>query len=185
MSCSLISCSLKYDEEVNADNISPELEFENVRYKKYEENSISSEIQAEFIEQYKGDGSAYARNAEFKAWNKDTELTAEGSCTIMSLNSDTETYILLNDININNLEQNFRIKAENLKWNGKSEQLTSSESDTVYLSRDDIEIEGQGFFASGVSKSFRFSKPVSGIITTEDSAGTENNEESREENHDE
>ena len=83
---------------------------------------------------------------------------------------------MFNSIFLHNIEQNFQLKATNLKWNGKTEQLSSGKTDTVYLIRNDIEIEGTGFSASGISRSFTFEESVSGVIITEDKE-TEGEEE--------
>ncbi|WP_407397246.1 LPS export ABC transporter periplasmic protein LptC [Treponema sp.] len=164
----MLSCSLKYDEPVNTEDISPELQFTKVDYKRYKEKKLDTQIKADILERYRSDGSAYAKNAEFYSWNKDSELTTEGSCALLGIDSSNDIYSLFNSIFLHNIEQNFQLKATNLKWNGKTEQLVSGKDDTVYLIRDDIEIEGTGFSASGISRSFTFENSVSGIIITEE-----------------
>ncbi len=176
----IASCSLKYDEENSVQDNFPELEFLSVSYKKYEDGELTTEVTAEKIEQYKGGNEAYAKNAQFKAWNKEQEILTEGSCDLIAANTDTELYSLFGKINIDNHDQNFHLSAESLKWNGKTEQLTSDTNGKVKVYRDDIEIEGQGFSASGVSQSFAFEKPVSGIITTEEDEDNESEAEEEE-----
>ncbi len=172
----LPSCSLKYDEPVNTESLSPELQFTNVDYKRYKNKKLDTQIKADILERYRNDGSAYAKNAEFFAWNDKSELTTEGSCALLGIDSQNDIYTLFNSIFLHNIEQNFQLKATNLKWNGKTEQLSSGKTDTVYLIRDDIEIEGTGFSASGISRSFTFEESVSGVIITEDKE-TEGEEE--------
>ncbi|MBQ0040390.1 MAG: LPS export ABC transporter periplasmic protein LptC [Treponema sp.] len=162
------SCSLKYEEPINSEDTSPELQFTNVDYKKYKEKKLDTRIQAEVLERYKADGAAYARNASFFSWDENGELATEGSCALLGIDSENEIYTMFNSIFLHNIEQNFTLKATNLKWNGKTEQLSSGINDTVYLNRDDIEIEGTGFSASGITRSFEFSGSVSGTVTTED-----------------
>lgn len=164
----LLSCSLKYDEGSESSSITPELKFENLQFRRYEDEKITMRLSAEQMEQYKGSGSAYARKTSFETWDSDGNLTSEGSCTILGMDKDKETYILFNDIVMNNIEQNFKIYAQNLKWDSKTKQLTSSADEKIYLLRDDVEMEGSGFSASGISKSFTFEKPVTGTITTKD-----------------
>lgn len=175
----MLSCSLKYDEAANTENISPELQFTKVDYKRYKEKKLDTEIKADQLERYRNDGSAYARNTEFYAWNKEQNLTTEGSCALLGIDSENDIYTLFNSIFLHNIEQNFQLKASNLKWNGKTEQLTSGINDTVYLIRDDIEIEGTGFSASGISRSFNFENSISGTIFTEEDK--KNNEQEEEE----
>lgn len=172
----LPSCSLKYDEPVNTESLSPELQFTNVDYKRYKNKKLDTQIKADILERYRNDGSAYAKNAEFFAWNDKSELTTEGSCALLGIDSQSDIYTLFNSIFLHNIEQNFQLKATNLKWNGKTEQLSSGKTDTVYLIRDDIEIEGTGFSASGISRSFTFEESVSGVIIAEDKE-TEGEEE--------
>lgn len=169
------SCSLKYDENPSGTDSSPELEFKDADYKKYEDNKLSTQIQAQTLEQYK-DSSAYAKDARFKTWNSGGDLLTEGYCALLGINSDTKIYTLFNEIFINNIEQNFKINAKSLKWNSETKQMVSTKDGNVKLTRSDIEIQGSGFSASGLSKSFEFTNPVTGIITTDD------NEESDGEN---
>lgn len=176
----LPSCSLKYDEPVNTKSLSPELQFTKVDYKRYKGKKLDTQIKADVLERYRDDGSAYAKNATFYAWNEKSELTTEGSCALLGIDSQNDIYTLFNSIFLHNIEQNFQLKATNLKWNGKTEQLSSGKNDTVYLIREDIEIEGTGFSASGISRSFTFDESVSGVIITEDKE-TEGEEEQHEE----
>lgn len=164
----LPSCSLKYDEDESSEDDSPELEFTNVDYKKYEDKVMTSEIKADALEQYKSDDTAYAKNASFKSWNKKAELVAEGSCGYLGLDSDKEVYVLFDDIFIDNVEQEFRLEAQSLKWSGKTQMLVSGKEDEVRLERDDVEVTGSGFSASADTRSFEFANPVSGVITTSD-----------------
>ena len=164
----LSSCSLKYDEGESTEDDSPELEFVNVDYKKYEDKVMTSQIKADALEQYKSDDTAYAKNASFKSWNKKAELVAEGSCGYLGLDSDREVYVLFDDIYIDNVEQEFRLEAQSLKWSGKSQMLVSGKDDEVRLERDDVVVTGSGFSASADTRTFEFANPVSGVITTSD-----------------
>lgn len=167
------ACSLKYDETVNSQSVSPELQFTKVDYKKYKNKKLDTRIEADLLERYKSDGSAYAKNASFYSWNSEEELVTEGSCSLLGIDSENDIYTLFNSIFLHNIDQKFEIRATNLKWNGKTEQLTSGKNDTVYLNRDDIEIEGTGFSASGISRSFSFENSVTGAVISEDKEDSE------------
>ena len=169
-----LSCSLKYEEPVNTENVTPELQFKNVNYKKYKNRRLDTQIQAEALERYRGDNTAYAKNASFFAWDEEGNLNTEGKCALLGIDSDNDIYTLFNNIFLHNIDQKFKLRATNLKWNGKTEQLSSGINDTVYLERDDIEIEGSGFSASGISRSFVFENSISGIIKTDDDESDEN-----------
>lgn len=170
-----LSCSLKYDEPVNSENVTPELQFKNIDYKRYEDKKLTTQIKAEVLERYRGDGAAYAKQASFYSWNKKGELTTEGSCALLGIDSNNDIYTLFNSIFLHNIDQNFSLKASNLKWNGKTKQLTSGKGDTVFVLRDDIEIEGTGFSASGITQSFIFENSVVGEINTKDDSEDEGN----------
>ena len=60
------------------------------------------------------------------------------------------------------------IEADSLNFNKKTEQITSGKSSEVRLKKNDIMMQGYGFSASGVSKSFSFVDTVSGTIITDD-----------------
>ena len=173
----LCSCSLKYDEDESTEDDSPELEFTNVDYKKYEDKVMTSEIKADALEQYKSDDTAYAKNASFKSWNKKAELVAEGSCGYLGLDSDREVYVLFGDIFIDNVEQEFKLEAQSLKWSGKTQMLVSGKEDVVRLERDDVEVSGSGFSANADTRTFEFANPVSGVITTSDDDDEEDDDE--------
>lgn len=169
----LTSCSLKYEQEVNAESISPELKFQNVRFRKYENGSLTAEIRAEQLEQYKSDGISFAKNASFKTWDKNGKSGSEGSCGLLGMNPQEELYTLFSSIEISSAEPNFKIRAQELKWDKKTQQLTSGQDSTVFLSRDDIEIEGKEFSASGISRSFSFGKRAVGTITADSTEQSE------------
>lgn len=161
-----LSCSLKYDDEVSTDSIIPELEIQDVDYKKYENSKLKVQIKAEKLERYKSDGAAFASRASFYTWDEEMVLKTEGSCSLLGMNDQTEIYTLFDDIFINNIDQKFKIRASSLKWNGKKETLVAAKDDTVYIERDDIQISGTGFSASGVDRSFTFDSNVDGLILT-------------------
>jgi hypothetical protein len=91
----------------------------------------------------------------------------EGSCNFIGANTDSELYSLYGDIKLFSKEQNVNFFADELKWNGKTEQLVGGKSDTVRIEKDNTVIIGSGFAASGVSGNFSFSGSVSGDIETE------------------
>ncbi|MGN0729324.1 hypothetical protein [Treponema sp.] len=173
------SCSLKYEENSAVQDVSPELEFRAADYRKYEDSSLSTLVQAEILEQYK-DNKAYGKNVHFSMWNSTGGLVSEGNCSLIEADSSAEVYTLFNGIIIDNFEQNFRIEADSLKWNGKSRRMMSTQNGSVSLARDGAKIQGSGFSADGVTRDFVFENPVSGVIETDDSAedsdGADSNE---------
>jgi len=162
----LSSCSLNYDQGTNTESSVPEFTFTNATFNRYENDKLTMELNALKLEQYKDDGATYGQNVNFTTWNKNQELETEGECGLLNANTKDDIYTLFNDIVIKSYEQNMEIYAQNLKFNAKTEQLTSGASDKIQIKRDDINIEGRGFSASGVSRSFAFTESVNGSIET-------------------
>ena len=163
----LFSCSLNYTTEVSTESVVPEFSFTNMVLRRYTDDSIEMEITADSMEQYKNNGGNYILNAKFKTWDKDSVLQTWGKCSLLGVDSIKETYTLFNDIVINNYENDIEIHASALKYDGKTESLTSGEDDNVYIKRKGVEIEGSGFSANGIDQSFSFAKLKSGQIETE------------------
>ena len=151
---------------MDIENIVPEFVFSNAKMTRYENNSVTLELNAETIEQYKNSSQTFAKDVEFSSYEKN-KLVTEGSCNFIGANTDSELYSLYGDIKLFSKEQNVNFFADELKWNGKTEQLVGGKSDTVRIEKDNTVIIGSGFAASGVSGNFSFSGSVSGDIETE------------------
>lgn len=174
--CSLCSCSLKYAQTPKVEDEIPEFVFEGTKMTSYEKNAKKTEIQAEVLEQYKNSSQSYAKGIEFSAYDDDGKLSSEGSCGYLFADTKKEIYQLYENINVHNYSDDTKFSADALKWNGKSEQLTSGKSDSVKVEKDNTVIIGSGFSASGVSKTYKFTGAVSGTITDSDE-NSENFEE--------
>lgn len=161
------SCSLKYGVKVQDESNVPEFVFEGVDFNRYEDGKKTMSLDAEKLEQYKNGKTTYAKDLNFKLYNKDdNQVQSEGKCGYLSADTSNERYVLYDDIEINNKKDDVMVKAGSLKWNGKSEQLTSGRNDMVTIQKGDTVLKGTGFSASGVSKRFSFTGNVSGNIQT-------------------
>jgi len=169
------SCSLNYTQSNNTEDTVPEFKFDNMSLRKYQDNILEMEINADTMEQYKNDGGNFAVNARFTTWDKEGAIKTIGSCAILSIYSKQKLYTMFNDIIINNMSDDFEIYASSLKYDGNTEQLTSGINDKVFIKRSNVQIEGTGFSASGVSQSYSFDKLNSGNIQTEDNKEDKNN----------
>ncbi len=171
------SCSLKYSESVNVEDKVPEFIFEDTQLIRYEADQPTIEVHAERLEQYKNSSESYAQDIQFKAYDKEGNLTTEGSCGLLSADTSSKRYGLYDNITVNNLEEKMKFSAESLYWNATTEQLISGRGDMVKVEKDDITIRGAGFSSSGISKEFSFTGNVVGNIVTKDEAEeTEENE---------
>lgn len=178
------SCTLKYDENINAEENNPEFVFSGAKLIRYENNKQKAVVTTEYVEQYKNSDETYAKNVEFKTLDSKGNVETEGSCGLLYFDSKRELYELYDDIKLFNTSRNTNFYAKNLKWNGKTEQLTSGKTDMVRLEKEDTVIIGSGFSASGVSGKYVFTGFVNGNIVTksqnEENANDEKGEETAE-----
>lgn len=171
-----LSCSLNYGTEQSSESTVPEFSFKNAVFNRYEDGTTSISLQAEKLEQYKSDGSSYAQNAKFKTYSKSGELDTEGFCQLLASNTNNREYSLFNGISLNIYSQDLKLQAQSLHFNGKTEQLTSDRNDTVTIERNNTVIQGKGFSASAVSKTYSFENQVSGTIKDDSSDAEEQNQ---------
>lgn len=155
----------------------PEFTFENARYTKIEGSKVKTKITADKIEQYKSDGTSYAKNSRFSTYDSKGELETEGSCALLAADTKNETYTLFYDIHLELHSEDTEITAQALQYNGKTEQIVSSARDEVTIRRKETTFRGTGFSASGVSHTFAFESGVTGTIQT--SEDTEQEEDSQ------
>lgn len=172
-----LGCSLKYSQSYQDESNVPEFIFTDAVYTKYEDDEKKLSLSAGVLEQYKEGNSMYARNVSFQLLKKTGEIETEGSCKLLSANSDEEKYTLYDDIKIKNFDENLEVTAGSIRWNGKSEQLTSSRNDMVTIKKGDTTMQGSGFSASAISKKFAFT----GVITGEFEKNEDSDNNSKEE----
>ena len=159
------SCSLDYGKEESTEASVPEFTFTGVHFVRVEAKKRTMQIDAEKMEQYKSDGSSYAREAAFKTFDKSEKTDTEGSCGLVALDVNNERYKLYDGIAINIISQETKLYAETLQFNGKTEQLTD---DLVSVERKNAVVSGRGFSASGVSRTFSFLSDVTGSANVDD-----------------
>lgn len=190
-------CSLDYESDTSEKIKAPEFTFENLSLTKVEKGKKKAEIQAEVLEQYHKLDASFGKNVNFKLFNDEKLITVEGSTDLLSVDNKTEIYTMFNYASITSYEQNMNIQAKNLKWNNKTEQLTSSAEDIVTISNlqenskpgyvksnsentNQLSMQGKGFSASGVTWKYAFKDATTGKIVTQDkensSIGEDQNE---------
>ena len=171
------SCSLKYAETVNAEDKVPEFVFEDTKLVRYENMKPTLEVTAGTLEQYKNTNETYGKDISFISYDDEGKAETEGSCGIIFADTGKKIYELYDDIELYNAPEKMRFQANMLKWNGKTEQLTSGRSDMVKIEKDDTIMRGSGFTASGISKTFSFRGNITGTIeTTEEASESEGKE---------
>ena len=172
-----LGCSLKYSQSYQDASNVPEFIFTDAVYTKYEDDAKKLSLSAGVLEQYKEGNSMYARDVSFQLLKKTGEIETEGSCKLLSANSDEEKYTLYDDIKIKNFDENLEVTAGSIRWNGKSEQLTSSRNDMVTIKKGDTTMQGSGFSASAISKKFAFTGVITGEFEKNEDSGNNSKEE--------
>lgn len=176
----LSGCSLRYNSAYQDEANVPEFIFTDATFTKYEDSTKKLALSAGTLEQYSEGNSMYAQDVSFKLLNKEGEIETEGSCNLLAANSDAEKYTLFDEIKVKNIKEDFEVSADTLRWNGKSEQLTSSRNDMVSIRKGDTFMIGSGFSASAVSKKFSFTGVISGEFTKDEDNDEGAQEEVRE-----
>lgn len=172
-----LGCSLKYSQSYQDESNVPEFIFTDAVYTKYEDDAKKLSLSAGVLEQYKEGNSMYAQDVSFQLLKKTGEIETEGSCKLLSANSDEEKYTLYDDIKIKNFDENLEVTAGSIRWNGKSEQLTSSRNDMVTIKKGDTTMQGSGFSASAISKKFAFTGVITGEFEKNEDSGNNSKEE--------
>ena len=178
-------CSLDYESDTPEQIKAPEFSFENLELTKIEKGKKTALIKATQLDQYHKIDASYAKDIEFRLFNDINLIEVEGEADLLSLDNKTKIYTMFNDVSITSYEQNMNIHAKNLKWNNKTEQLTSSVDDIVTITNitppteggyvkpksensNHITLQGKGFSASGVTWQYSFKNATTGKITIED-----------------
>ena len=182
-------CSLEYESDSPEQIKAPEFSFENLELTKIEKGKKTAVIQASKLDQYHKIDASYAQNIKFTLFNNNL-IKIEGEADLLSLDNKSEVYTMFNSVSITSYEQNMQIQAKNLKWNNKTEQLTSSAEDIVTITNiptptesgyvkpksentNQISLQGKGFSASGVTWQYAFKNATTGKIIINDKGTTD------------
>ena len=95
-----ISCSLKYDESVNAEDSNPEFVFTHAKLIRYKKGEESAKVYADSIEQYKNSNITYGKNVSFTTYDDKQTVETEGSCGYLYADSKKEIYELYDGIKL-------------------------------------------------------------------------------------
>lgn len=176
------SCSVTSFSQKDEGAVLPDFYFENLMITRVENGKVSSKLHASELEQYNSSKSSFAKGVDFQLFNDARRLTVEGRCEYLSLDSSEDIYTMFDEIEITSYEQNLKVMSDGLKWNNKTEQLTSPKDYSVTITNDisipdnavqtsgDKNLDskmlftGKGFSASGVSNKYSFGSKISGKI---------------------
>ena len=163
-------CSLNYsDGKKNVESEVPEFVFSNADFSRWEKNKRTLSMRARTLEQYKG-GGTYADSVSFTAYDDDGSAETEGLCGLVAFDAKQKIYSLYDGIELTSRSKNVTITADELRWDGNTEQLTSRRTDTITMKKNGTVVRGSGFSASGVSNRFVFTGAVSGTVEIDEDA---------------
>lgn len=178
------SCSLKYDTDEEFSESAPEFVFSGLEMNRLEDGKLTATLQAAKLEQYRDEDAMFAQNVLFTLYDDQGKISVTGSCGLMAADNTQEVYSLYSDVDVVSHEQDLGVQAQNIRWNGKTEQLVCGSGDSVVISTGvaevgeeyskpknqsttRLQIQGSDFSASGVSLSYKYNSPVSGTIITD------------------
>lgn len=161
------SCTLRYKQEVKAEEKNPEFIFQGTKYTKYEKSRPVAMVQASSMEKYRNSDAVYAKDVNFSTYDSNGQIENDGSCGLLYADTTKEVYELFDGIQLFSGAFGASFSANVLHWNGKNQQLTGGRNDFVFIEKDDTSIYGSGFSASGVSGTYTFKNSVEGKIETQ------------------
>lgn len=181
LSSAFFSCSIDYSVPSAGESDKPEFMFRDVSFSRLEDGVEKVVLYAGGIELYKNEDAMYGSDLSFLVYDDSGDVSVSGTCGLFSVDTTQEEYIFYDDVSITSYEQDLRVEADNIRWNGKTEQLVSAGVAPVRLysggygssdsSSVSAELEGMGFSADGSDLSYVFSEGVSGVIYTDESGG--------------
>jgi len=167
--CALFaSCSIQYNTiEDNSDRV-PEFVLEQASVSRYENSLLKVSANASRVEQYKQKNIFFAQDVSCEVYDETGELQTTGSFGFVVADTDSEVYTLFDQISINNYAENTSVRAEELKWSGKTGLLSSGSGSTVTIVRTSetaFEFSGIDFTADTFNRTYQFNI-VNGTITS-------------------
>ena len=173
------SCSLDYSVPSVGESDKPEFIFKNASFSRTESGTVKAVVYADEIELYRSEDCMYGSGISFVVYNENGVLSVSGSCGLFSADTTREEYYFYDDVNITSYEQDMRVEADNVNWNGKTEQLVSAGVSPVRIysggfsssggsgkSSVSAELTGMGFSADGGNLDYQFANGVSGTLYT-------------------
>lgn len=165
-------CSLKYQRETVSESNVPQISFENLVLTQYSDNKKTVELESSIYEQYKATGLSFSKDALLKIFDQNQKQTSVAEAKLIAADSKAQVYEFFNGIQFLDNSKDLKISGDTLKWNNKTEQLVSAKNREITVKKENLEITGKDFSASGVSNTFLFSGPVHGtqILARSDSS---------------
>lgn len=171
----LVSCSLDYGIEQEGQNtIVPEMILNNVDFSRIDRGVKVLTLNAESLELFNQDDTTFGKDAQFWLFGRDGACTSFGRCNLLSAENANGVYMLLGDVQLENYQNNYSIKAQNLRWNSNTEQLVSDKESVVEVwqhakTAEDSSLytKGSGFCFSAFRLGYQFENAVTGSVSAQ------------------
>jgi LPS export ABC transporter protein LptC len=174
----LVSCSIQYQTIADNSEEVPEFTLRNASVSRYEQGVLRVTASADLVEQYKKKNIYYAQNVECEIFEEDGTLQTKGIFGFVAADIDNKVYTFFDSVTVDNYSEKTSVRAETLKWSGKTGLLASGRESTVTIIREaednssqenpegnatTFSFTGSGFSADSNKRTYRFSE-VSGKI---------------------
>ena len=116
----LSSCSIDYSVPSVGESSKPEFIFRDASFSRTEKSKVKAVVFADEIEFYRAEDCMYGKGISFIVYDNDGGVSVSGSCGLFSADTTNDEYFFFDDVNITSYEQNMRVEADNLNWNGKT-----------------------------------------------------------------
>jgi hypothetical protein len=168
--CICVSCAIQYNTIEDNSDVVPEFILKNATVSRYENSVLRVSASATQVEQYKQKNIYYAEDVSCAVFAEDGALQTEGSFGFVAADTDNEVYTLFDSITVDNHTENTGVRAESLKWSGKTGLLASGADSIVSITRISGEstsftFSGRGFSADTFKRTYTFTG-ISGTINS-------------------
>lgn len=147
----------------------PGLVLENAQARRYEGGALSVVIDAHTLEMYDTDRIWAGSSVSFRQFSGDGTgtLEAEGNADLLLVNDADEVYILGGEARFRYVPDGISLETSDIRWEKESSRLRGGSGGLVRIIKDDgSRIEGTGFFADTLARSYRFDSAVTGSMVS-------------------
>jgi len=160
------ACSFNYQEVPEQTVPHPDMIFENVTLKRYEDTLVDLSVYAKELEMYDEEKIWAGKHISFVQYdNKTRNESMKGETGILYIDEKSEEYSLGDTVFFHLIEDDFSIRSPALIWKKKENLLSAPADETVTISqKDEIIVEGKSFAANTSAKTFAFNEGTIGTI---------------------
>jgi len=163
----LTSCSFNYGTDAGEGPPVPGLVIENAHAKRYESGALSVVIEAGTIEMYDTDRVWAGSGVSFLQYAADGSGTveAEGQADLLLVDDADKVYTLGGSARFRYVPDGISLETSDIRWEKETSRLRGSSDGAVRIEKDDgSRIDGTGFYADTLARSYRFGGSVSGAM---------------------